>query len=140
MMNGSASPKPASGPVRGLTSPILIARDCAFAGMTRRMAGAATAAMPALTRARRDGRDFMGGLPWDDLYFIPSWRAKRSNRSSLAHAYADRDCFVGTDLGFTRDRQVCLRKSGRPDLRGLLAMTSGVVLARLLQMLQHFRT
>src|SRR4029077_6045724 len=57
-MKVSASPKPASGPVRGLTWPILIARDCAFAGMTRNTAGAATAPRPALTSVRREsGRD-----------------------------------------------------------------------------------
>jgi hypothetical protein len=28
-----------------------------------------------------------------------------------------------TDLGFTRDRQLNLRKSGKPDLRARLAMT-----------------
>src|SRR5258708_39806940 len=57
-MKVSASPKPASGPVRGLTLPILIARDCAFAGMVRSTDGAATAPRPALTSVRREsGRD-----------------------------------------------------------------------------------
>src|ERR1700681_468400 len=60
-MKASASPKPASGPVFGLTWPILMARDCALAGMTRSTAGAATAPRavpsPALTKVRRDGRD-----------------------------------------------------------------------------------
>src|SRR5882762_10331430 len=57
-MKVSASPKPASGPVRGLTWPILIARDCALAGMARSTAGAATAPMPTLTSVRREsGRD-----------------------------------------------------------------------------------
>src|SRR5215471_5722313 len=69
MMKLSASPKPASGPVRGLTWPILTARLCALAGMMRSTAGAATAPRPALTSVRRDsasGRDvasFMGHLP-----------------------------------------------------------------------------
>ena len=48
-MKPSASPKPASGPVFGLTWPILMAFDCALAGTTRRMAGAASAPRLALT-------------------------------------------------------------------------------------------
>src|SRR5689334_8819873 len=103
MMKGSASPKPASGPVRGLTSPILTARDCAFAGMTRRTAGAATAAMPALTSVRRDGRDANSVM----LTSLIAWRIVLPTTG--IH-------FAGTCAG------------------------SGVVLARLLQMLQHFRT
>src|SRR5215470_7147224 len=42
-MNPSASPKPASGPVRGLTCPILITRLWALAGITPSTAGAAMA-------------------------------------------------------------------------------------------------
>src|SRR5581483_1775033 len=53
-MKASASPKPASGPVFGLTWPILITADCAFAGSMRSTAGAASAPMPALTRVRRE--------------------------------------------------------------------------------------
>src|SRR5215471_7336023 len=53
-MKPSASPNPASGPVLGLTWPILIARLCAFAGMTRSTAGAASAPMPAFTTLRRE--------------------------------------------------------------------------------------
>jgi hypothetical protein len=30
---------------------------------------------------------------------------------------------AATDLGFTRDRRLIVRKSGKPDLRGRLAMT-----------------
>src|SRR5262245_53043412 len=52
-MNGSASPNAAIGPVRGLTCPILITRDCALTGMTLRMAGAARAPRPALMTLRR---------------------------------------------------------------------------------------
>src|SRR5215475_6634234 len=52
-MKLSASPKPASGPVRGLTWPILMARLWAWTGMTRSTAGAATAPRPALTSVRR---------------------------------------------------------------------------------------
>src|SRR5262249_31113430 len=52
-MKLSASPKPASGPVFGLTWPILMVRLCALAGITLSTAGAATAPMPA-TSARRE--------------------------------------------------------------------------------------
>ena len=52
-MKPSASPKPASGPVLGLTWPILMTRLCALAGITRSTAGAATAPRPALTSVRR---------------------------------------------------------------------------------------
>src|SRR5579872_1389040 len=52
-MNGSASPKAAIGPVRGLTWPILMTRDCALAGSTRSTAGAATAPRPAAMMRRR---------------------------------------------------------------------------------------
>src|SRR5712672_1688534 len=70
-MKVSASPKPASGPVRGLTWPILMARDCALAGMTRSTAGAATAPMPALTSVRREsGRD-------DESFMITSLESLR---------------------------------------------------------------
>src|SRR5690242_19131032 len=41
------------GPVRGLTWPILITRDCALTGMTLRIAGAAMAPRPAFTSVRR---------------------------------------------------------------------------------------
>src|ERR1700722_10156236 len=51
-MNGSASPKAAIGPVRGLTWPILMTRDWAFAGSTRSTAGAATAPSPAAMTRR----------------------------------------------------------------------------------------
>src|SRR5262249_3482006 len=75
-MKVSASPKPASGPVRGLTWPILIARDCALAGMTRSTAGAATAPRPTLTIVRRDGRDvnsvMLTSLDWN--FLIPAAR------------------------------------------------------------------
>src|SRR5690242_12012730 len=53
-MKPSASPKPASGPVLGLTWPILITADCASAGSTRSTAGAATAPKPAFTNVRRE--------------------------------------------------------------------------------------
>src|SRR5258708_6383233 len=52
-MNGSASPKAAIGPVRGLTWPILMTRDWALAGSTRSTAGAATAPRPAAMMRRR---------------------------------------------------------------------------------------
>ena len=52
-MNGSASPKAAIGPVRGLTCPILMTRDCASAGSTRSTAGAAMAPRPAVMMRRR---------------------------------------------------------------------------------------
>src|SRR5580700_2994064 len=52
-MNGSASPKAAIGPVRGLTWPILMTRDWALAGSTRSTAGAATAPSPAAMMRRR---------------------------------------------------------------------------------------
>ncbi len=42
-----------------------------------------------------------------------------------AHAAVAEIASSGTDLGFTRDRQSMMRKSGKPDLRGLLAMTVG---------------
>jgi hypothetical protein len=41
--------------------------------------------------------------------------AKQSPTREIASA--------ATDLGFTRDRQLIMRKSGKPDLRGRLAMT-----------------
>src|SRR6266498_2786286 len=50
----SASPKPASGPVLGLTWPILMTRLWALAGMIRSTAGAATAPRPARTSVRRE--------------------------------------------------------------------------------------
>src|SRR4051812_14363449 len=53
-MKPSASPKPASGPVLGLTWPILMIADCASAGSTRSTAGAATAPKPAFTNVRRE--------------------------------------------------------------------------------------
>src|SRR5262245_273874 len=53
-MNVSASPKPASGPVFGLTCPILMTCDWASTGKTRRTAGAAITPKPVLTSARRD--------------------------------------------------------------------------------------
>src|SRR5664279_5255718 len=53
-MKPSASPKPASGPVRGLTWPILMVAVCACAGSTRSTAGAARAPMPVLTKVRRE--------------------------------------------------------------------------------------
>src|SRR5215831_18223789 len=56
-MKPSASPNPASGPVRGLTWPILMTRLCAFAGMRRSTAGAASAPMPAFTKLRRETAD-----------------------------------------------------------------------------------
>jgi hypothetical protein len=52
-MKPSASPKPASGPVRGLTCPILMTRLWALAGIDRSTAGAAMAPIPALTSVRR---------------------------------------------------------------------------------------
>src|SRR5581483_10148299 len=53
MMKPSDSPKPASGPVFGLTWPILIAFDCALAGITCSTAGAAIAPRPPAITARR---------------------------------------------------------------------------------------
>src|ERR1700683_3844035 len=53
-MKPSASPKAAIGPVVGLTIPILIAALCALAGITRRIAGAATRAPAILTTSRRE--------------------------------------------------------------------------------------
>src|ERR1700688_3756334 len=52
-MKLSASPKPASGPVRGLTWPILMAFDCAWAGIARNTAGIASAPRPPATTVRR---------------------------------------------------------------------------------------
>src|SRR6188472_2865634 len=52
-MNGSASPKPASGPVFGLTWPILITLACALAELALSSAGAAMAAAPDLMSVRR---------------------------------------------------------------------------------------
>src|SRR5919198_1439164 len=57
-MKLSASPKPARGPVFGLTWPILIARLCAFTGITLSTAGAAMAPRPVVTRVRREILDF----------------------------------------------------------------------------------
>src|SRR5262245_37191628 len=53
-MKLSASPKPASGPVFGLTWPILMVRLCALTGITLSTAGAAMAPRPVVTRARRE--------------------------------------------------------------------------------------
>src|SRR5665647_3501903 len=53
-MKPSASPKPASGPVFGLTWPILMVAVCACAGMAPNRAGAAIAPMPVLTIVRRE--------------------------------------------------------------------------------------
>src|SRR5215475_12547895 len=53
-MKPSASPKPASGPVFGLTWPILMTRLWALAGITRSTAGAAMAPRPERTSIRRE--------------------------------------------------------------------------------------
>src|SRR3954467_14402501 len=60
-MNSSASPKPASGPVRGLTWPILITLAWALAEFALSSAGAAITAAPDLISVRRSIRfpDFM---------------------------------------------------------------------------------
>src|SRR5882724_6266042 len=86
-MYGSASPKGAIGPVRGLTWPILITRDCALTGMTLRIAGAASAPRLVLMRVRRSRRrsliryllmaapgDRVSGSPEgrDEVYHIPA--------------------------------------------------------------------
>src|SRR5262249_47439509 len=98
-MKLSASPKPASGPVRGLTWPILMVRLCASAGMTRSTAGAATAPRPALPSVRRDsasGRDeasFMGHLPG-----ILLGVALARLLEMLQHARAQRRLLLGTPL------------------------------------------
>ncbi len=55
-MKVSASPKPASGPVRGLTWPILIVRLWALTGVARSTAGAAMAPIVALSALRREMR------------------------------------------------------------------------------------
>src|SRR3954470_20979458 len=55
-MYGSASPKGAIGPVRGLTWPILITRDWALTGITLTIAGTASAPRPDLMRVRRSRR------------------------------------------------------------------------------------
>src|SRR6188508_3464761 len=52
-MNGSASPNPASGPVFGLTWPILMTLACALAELALSSAGAAIAAAPDLMSVRR---------------------------------------------------------------------------------------
>ena len=52
-MNSSASPKPASGPVLGLTWPILMTLACALAELALSSAGAAMAAAPDLMSVRR---------------------------------------------------------------------------------------
>src|SRR4029078_2881594 len=52
-MNGSASPKPARGPVFGLTWPILITFACALAELALSSAGLAMAAAPGLIIVRR---------------------------------------------------------------------------------------
>src|SRR5262249_24189003 len=57
-MKPSASPKPASGPVFGLTCPILMTRLCELAGITRSTAGAAMAPRPARTSVRREMPEF----------------------------------------------------------------------------------
>src|SRR5882724_2229281 len=53
MMKPSASPKPASGPVFGLTWPILMTLACALAELAPSSAGAATIAAPDLISVRR---------------------------------------------------------------------------------------
>src|SRR5882757_5353951 len=55
----SASPKPASGPVRGLTWPILITLAWALAELALNSAGAAIAAAPDLISTRRFKTFFM---------------------------------------------------------------------------------
>src|SRR5712672_3601836 len=92
-MKVSASPKPASGPVRGLTWPILIARDWAWAGMPRNTAVAATAPRPALTRVRREsGRD-------DESFMYTSLDFSRVGFARLLqmlqHARAQRRLLLG---------------------------------------------
>src|SRR6266849_687501 len=88
-MKPSASPNPASGPVRGLTWPILMTRLCAFAGMTRNTAGAASAPMPAVTTRRRvtDVAMRLSGL--SDADMVPSPRMVgalyHSHGSTRAH-------------------------------------------------------
>jgi hypothetical protein len=52
-MKGSASPKPASGPVRGLTWPILMTLAWALAELAPSSAGMAIAAAPDLINVRR---------------------------------------------------------------------------------------
>src|SRR5262245_348623 len=56
MMKVSASLKPASGPVRGLTCPILMTRACPRAAPGPSSAGAAMAAAPTFTSERRSMR------------------------------------------------------------------------------------
>jgi hypothetical protein len=73
-MNASASPKPASGPVFGLTCPILMTRLWAFAGIARSTAGAAIAASP--TRAPAPisfRREMPERCNADDISFFGMW-------------------------------------------------------------------
>src|SRR5262249_54472936 len=53
-MKVSASPKPASGPVLGLTCPILMTRLWAYSGVVRNTAGAPRTPMPAPISLRRE--------------------------------------------------------------------------------------
>ena len=54
MIQSCASPKPASGPVVGLTSPILKTFACADARVARNTAGAASSKLPDLMNRRRE--------------------------------------------------------------------------------------
>src|SRR5215469_7106015 len=129
-MNGSASPKAAIGPVRGLTWPILMTRDWALAGSTRSTAGAAMAPRPAVTTRRRlIDRCFMATSLADALGVTAGHSPSKDGRKrpyvpavSIRRAQSDHNAMAGTS-------------------RTSPAMTKWKVLhivgARLLEMLHH---